>query len=242
MSKEAKNRRRVCGRIWSAQLPIYALGLLLALLMAGCGASGAGSSGSTPASTGTAQTTSPPPTQFRQEAAYDPEALTLKNLVKQSDIVVVGKIVKVDPARWNNAANTEWTPTQGTDNLPLVYTTFYVEPEQILKGTPKWGEPIAFRTVGGTATGMDTPVDRVETGNLSLRVGDRIFLLGTSKQFYGSEPVYQPADAYWLTLDENGVWALQDDEFVNQGFTKNANEKKMKLKDIVAAIQALSAE
>lgn len=241
MSKELTGRgceRRV---VWSTSLAICVLGFLLGLFAAGCGASSTDSSGSTAASTGKAQTTSRP-TQFRQDAAYDPEALTLKNLVKQSDIVVVGEIVKVDPARWNNATNTEWTPTQGTDNLPLVYTTFYVEPEQILEGTPKWGEPIAFRTVGGTVTGTDTPADRVETGNLSLGVGDRVFLLGTSKQFYGSEPVYQPADAYWLTLDENGVWRLQDDQFVNQGFTKNANENKMRLKDIVAAIQALSAE
>jgi hypothetical protein len=65
---------------------------------------------------------------------YDLAALTIAAQAKTSDIVVVGKVVSVDPARWNSPDGKSWSPPE-EEASPIVYTTFYVEPVEILRGT-----------------------------------------------------------------------------------------------------------
>ncbi|MBU2601745.1 MAG: alpha/beta hydrolase [Actinobacteria bacterium] len=43
----------------------------------------------------------------------------------------------------------EWDPDENSLDTPVVHTTFHVEVEKLLKGTPKWGAPVAFRILGG---------------------------------------------------------------------------------------------
>ena len=94
-------------------------------------------------------------------ASWDPDYLTIEKQMELSGIVVAGTVVKIDAPRCNSPDGKEWSPPED-QTLPIVYTTFYVEPAQILKGTPEWGTPVAFRVTGNT-----------QEWDLQLSVGER---------------------------------------------------------------------
>ena len=79
---------------------------------------------------------------------YDFPHMTIADWTKDSDLIVAGTVVKIDAPRWNSADGKRWSQhSWDEDSEPLVYQTFYVQPEEILHGAPKWGTPVAFRAV-----------------------------------------------------------------------------------------------
>jgi hypothetical protein len=106
---------------------------------------------------------------------------------KAADIVVYGLVVKIDPGRWNSADGKYWQPNDPSGmSVAAIYRTYYVQPAEILKGTPKWATPVAFMVVGGTGNQTTGPVS----------VGDTVLVIGTDyPALYGD--VYWKDDAYF---------------------------------------------
>jgi hypothetical protein len=149
--------------------------------------------------------------------SWDPDFLTIERQVEISDVIVVGTIIKVDDTRWNSPDGKEWSPPE-EESLPIVYETFYLEPTTVLKGTPRWGTPIAFRMTYNSLDGV-----------ASFSAGENVVAFGSAGQRYGPGGVYQPADAYWLTLENNSLWLEQAGVYRNQGHTKDPAEATMSL-------------
>jgi len=102
---------------------------------------------------------------------YAEDFLKTERQFAGADIVVAGTIVKVDAARWNSPDGAEWKPDESVA-LPIPYTTFYIQPTQIVKGTPKWDTPIPFRVEGGAfgpdaanAAEFGTVLPEIQLGN-----------------------------------------------------------------------------
>jgi hypothetical protein len=148
---------------------------------------------------------------------WDPDALTIEHQVEDSDIVVVGEIVKVDTPRWNSPDGKAWRPPEDQATA-VFYTTFYIEPARLLKGTQKWGTPVAFRVMRGIAG-----------GDVQLSVGDEVVAFGASDGRWGPGGVYQPAGAYWLTNENNSIWIAEAGLYRNQGYTKDPAEAALSL-------------
>lgn len=129
---------------------------------------------------------------------YTEDALTVKAQAARSDIVLVGRIVEFLPARWNSVDGKAWYPDEEIA-LPTVYSTFLVEPQTIVKGTPRWGSPVAFRLPGGTPEVESGPPD------LSPEIGQVVLLFGVDEQRYGPGAHYEP-EAYWLTVGTGSVF------------------------------------
>jgi hypothetical protein len=138
-----------------------------------------------------------------------------------SDLVVSGVVSRMDEPRWNSPDGKQWRE-QNEASLPLVYETFYVEPIEVLKGTPKWGTPVAFRVWVNTTEGAPT-----------LAVGDRVVAFGELfAEPAGSKAVYQPADAYWLTGNNYGLWVERGGLYRNEGGMTGVTGGALTLKDL----------
>ncbi|MFH0915518.1 MAG: hypothetical protein V1912_03610 [bacterium] len=162
---------------------------------------------------------------------WDRDHLTIEKHVEDSDIIAVGEIVEIDPPRWNSPDGEQWRPRE-EQTLAVLYTTFYVEPTALLKGTSEWGTPIAFRIQNG-----------VVGGDADLSVGERVVAFGASDGRYGPGAVYQPAGAYWLTNGNNSIWIQKGGIGVyrNQGYTKDPGEASLSLEELEARIAALTS-
>ena len=204
-------------RSWGV-LAFFASLVFVCLAAAGCG--------STPSAAGSdSPIAGPIPTAAVE---WDPAKLTVISLAMDSDLVAAGTVVKVDEPRWNSADGKQWTPTG--DSFALVYETLYVQLDQTFKGAPRWGDPVAFRVWTNTTQGRP-----------SLAVGDKVVAFGVANtKLYGPEGVYEPADAYWLTADNNSLWVEKEGTYVNQGHTRDADESSMTLADIQS--RALEAQ
>ena len=155
---------------------------------------------------------------------YDLPHMTIEDWTNASDLVVVGTVVKVDPPRWNSHDGKRWTPRGEKDAMAVVYQTFYVQPEETMRGAPRWGTPVAFRAVW-----WNSP-----TGGGPLSVGDMVVAFGhVAPEIYGGG-VYQPADAYWLMSERNSLWMKQggSEKYVNQGILKNQSERQLTLDEL----------
>jgi hypothetical protein len=138
---------------------------------------------------------------FIVHATLAPQQLDPTYQAVQSDVVVWGTVIEVSPSRWNSEDGLEWHSTSEA-NMPIVYTTFVVEPREILKGTPAWGTPVAFRTLGGFFGDGDKMVGNTgEFANLS--VGDEIVVMGVDHPFYGG--VYD-RPAYWSLVNATSIY------------------------------------
>jgi hypothetical protein len=157
---------------------------------------------------------------------WDLPHMTIADWTKDSDLIVAGAVVRVDEPRWNSANGKRWSPhDEGSE--ALVYQTFYVQVEEALKGTPKWEEPVAFRAWWNSASGAGP-----------VRVGDMVVAFGQlSPGRYGSQGVYQPADAYWLTSEGNSLWIKQGRSYENQGIVKDQAERLVTLNELEARIR-----
>ena len=156
---------------------IAAAVLGLFLLFAGALACGAGST----ASSGEIDL-GPLPTVFIE---YDLPRMTIEDWTNASDLVVAGTVVKVDPPRWNSDDGKPWKPRGEDDPMAVVYQTFYVQPEETLKGAPQWGTPVAFRAVW-----WNSP-----SGGGPLSVGDLAVAFGQPDPEPQGGGVDQPEDA-----------------------------------------------
>jgi hypothetical protein len=170
------------------------------------------------------------------QASWDENYLTVARQTQEADLIVVGEVVKVDTSMWNSPDGKQWTPDE-KETLPIVYTTFYVKPTQVLKGEPKWGTPVPFRVTG---TIVAPSADSQSTSSrLGLGVGDTIVAFGSIEDRYGTGGVYKPAEAYWLAMEENSIWTEQDGQFVNKGHTKDPAERSLPLATLESEITAL---
>lgn len=229
---------RNCGHGLLAVLAV----LVFAAFPAGCG----GGSTASPVSAVSTSEPSASSTDARTDASYrmmaswDPDILTIANQTGLADVVVVGEVVKVDPARWNSPDGNEWKPSQET-SIALVYTTFYVAPSEMLKGSPKWGPPVPFRILGGVVDSKSGTVYWSTTGEpTELKPGDQVVVFGIDEQRYGKEGTYV-SPGYWLTSDANSLWIKTGSVFANQGKTKSADEQSIALATLVNRVQVAAA-
>jgi hypothetical protein len=81
---------------------------------------------------------------------------SLKHLARDAELVVYGQVTEVDRARYNTPDGTKDERTY--PSRPQQYVTFYVEPDQVLKGSPRFGTPIAFALEVGTSGVSYSPV------------------------------------------------------------------------------------
>ena len=109
--------------------PILFLALVCLIGLAGCG-------------------NAPTAEKWTMDASWAYGTRTIKTQTETAEIIAVGEVTKVDPARWNSPDGKQWEPKE-EGSLAMVYTTFYVQPTRLLKGESKFGTPIPFRVVGG---------------------------------------------------------------------------------------------
>ena len=111
---------------------------------------------------------------FYTQACWDPDSLTVERQTQETDLIIVGEIVQIDPSAWNSPDGEQWQPPEEA-TLPIVYTTFYIKPTQVLKGEPQWGVPVAFRVTGPIAP----PDDK------ALGLSSRLSMGGSGRQDRG---------------------------------------------------------
>lgn len=77
---------------------------------------------------------------------------SLQSFVTEAELVITGLVVRVDPVRWNTPDGQRppkgsplWT-SNSKEYQALPYVTFYVSPDENLKGTPRFGSPVAIMT------------------------------------------------------------------------------------------------
>ena len=178
------------------------------------------------------------------------EYLTVERDTELSEIIVTGRVVRVDPAKWNGPHGRMAGRFSCASWDPMVYATFYVQPEQVLKGTPKWGTPIAFR-LSGAITGSGTTDAFIATLTTTeddagpatrLAVGDTVVVFGQVATGRYGGGVYEPDGAYWLTMDDSSLWsgseAADGEKVRNNGLMRYEDEKEMPLDSLIAKIQA----
>lgn len=120
--------------------------------------------------------------------------------VRDAQVIVWGRIHKVEKPRWNSPDGGEWRGQTEAD-LPIVYTTYVVEPVEFWKG-PEGVESIRLMVPGGIAAdGASTRSDEGLLG-AGLAVGDEIVALA------GSKPQYGPTgeDSFWLLHGGSSVF------------------------------------
>jgi len=209
-----------------------ALGLLLAAILS-CATFLLGSCSDESASSPDT-TVDPSIASFYMQGCWDPDSLTVERQTQEADLIIVGEIVQVDPSAWNSPDGKQWQPPEEV-TLPIVYTTFYIKPTRVLKGEPRWGVPVAFRVTGPIAPPADNALGL--SSRLSMGVGDKIVAFGGLEDRYGPGGVYKPAEAYWLTMEENSIWTEQDGNYVNKGHTKYEEERSLPLSALEAQIR-----
>jgi hypothetical protein len=121
---------------------------------------------------------------------------------KSADIIVYGKVVKIDPSRWNSPDGKAREPDDPSGmSIPATYQTVYVQPTETLKGAPKWGAPVAFMVVNSGAVGDETGV--VAVGNTVLVIGQDYMSKGG---LYGK--VYWKSNAYFAQDSYTSIYVM----------------------------------
>jgi hypothetical protein len=173
-----------------------------------------------------ATTTTNPHAHMTIEAFFGKGVRAPAQAAKDADIVVYGTVVGVDPGRWNSADGNQWTSKADTD-VPAIYRTFYVKLSEVLKGKPKWGTPVAFIVVGGTAGEVSGPVT----------VGDAVLVFGRDLMseggLYGN--VVWQKDAYFAQHNEFSI-------FVERAGTLEVTASEKDPEYATASLSALRAE
>lgn len=185
---------------------------------------------------GPAEAVEPPANavQHFQDADYDPAYLTLAKQAEISDICIAGKVVGENPARWNSPDGNEWTPDENI-TLPMVFTTYYIEPTEVLFGTPAWGIPVIVLAVGGVLPDGST---YAANGVVSpMETGQEVILFGTTKNYHGP---YVNTAAYWLSVDNNSVWVKQGDRYVCQGHAEPVVNRSLTLEEFKTRLAAVA--
>ncbi len=139
------------------------------------------------------------------EIDYDPYFLTVVGQTEHSDLIVVGEVVQIDPARWNSPDGKRWIP-EDTLVVPLIFRTFWVQPTEVLKGSPTASGPLPFFVHGGIEGEASAPVD----------VGETVLVFGREAPKNTATDGYWP-EGYQAVADENGIYQPDEDQFVRWG-------------------------
>lgn len=128
------------------------------------------------------------------ESSVSKNAVMPEAQAKYAEIIVYGTVTRVAPGRWNSPDGKGWKSASETDT-PAIYSTFYVEPNKVLKGEPRFGTPVAFMIPGGTEGAIGGPV----------AVGDKVIVFGRyMQQLYGD--VYWDTEAYFPQSMEYSIY------------------------------------
>lgn len=188
----------------------------------------------TPTLLGACGATTPKNAGYFIEISYDLAYLEIAAQAGNSDIVITGKVVRQDPSRWNTADG------KRAGEESLAYTTYHLEPTEVLQGELAWGTPVAIRAIGGTLP--DGHSFRVNGASNPMKVDDEVIVFGTTRARWGSEAVYVPAEAYWLTAEANSVWIKEADSYLAQGYVETEADRSLTLEEFKAELAAASAE
>lgn len=138
---------------------------------------------------------------FAVFASTAPQQLDPAYQAREADVIVLGTVLEVSPARWNSPDGREWSGSTDED-MPIVYTGFLVKPTEVLKGEPAWGSPVAFRTLGGVFG--ESAGSGPNMGEFAdVRVGDEIIIMGVDRPFYGGS---YDRPAYWSLVNATSVY------------------------------------
>ena len=136
---------------------------------------------------------------------------TLDDLIKKSDLIVIGKVATINPARWNTADGT-LSPDITIENITassIIYTDLTFAPSAILQGA-ELKEPLVIRTFGGQVEQDIMIVD--SSGRL---VPDQEYLLFLQKDTLGSTAKVEP-EHYLPFGGLQGVYEVQGERVVAQ--------------------------
>jgi hypothetical protein len=115
-----------------------------------------------------------------------------------AELIVYGKVVKVDPARWNTPDGRQPTHArQSADDNEVIYTTFYVQPTE-MRGTPRFGTPIAIM---------------VPYHDELLAEGDEVLVFAEYGEMWG--PGTWKADAYFSVEEVRGIYMRVGEQYLN---------------------------
>ncbi|NLT35465.1 MAG: hypothetical protein GXX83_06165 [Gaiellales bacterium] len=196
--------------------PILFLALVCLIGLAGCG-------------------NAPTAEKWTMDASWAYGTRTIKTQTETAEIIAVGEVTKVDPARWNSPDGKQWEPKE-EGSLAMVYTTFYVQPTRLLKGESKFGTPIPFRVVGGIIGDTGQAANAGADAKFStIASGQQVIVFGLDDHRFGSECSWTPA-AYWLPSDVNSMWRMEGDTYNCLGQTDLEGEQRMARPDLEAAI------
>ena len=115
-----------------------------------------------------------------------------------AELIVYGRVVKVDPPLWNTADGRQPDHDQWSEEYaPEIYTTFYVQLTEI-KGTPRFGTPVAI---------MVTNHDKL------LAEGDEVLVFAE----YAGDRRYGiwKQDAYFSIEGVRGIYMKVGEQYLN---------------------------
>lgn len=140
---------------------------------------------------------------------YGSETLRVSTLTEIADVIVKGRVVEQLPARWNGPDGKKWAGTT-EDDIPMLYTTWYVHAEEVLKGDLEVGEKVAFRMEGGLPPEADQATKEAmaavtaESDFPSLKSGEELIIFGFKNDTrYGG--TYEPA-GYWIVAGNYSIF------------------------------------
>jgi hypothetical protein len=116
-----------------------------------------------------------------------------------AELIVHGKVVKVDPARWSTPDGREPDSRTEADNPARIYTTFYVEPTEV-KGTPRFGTPIAIM---------------VPFHDKLLAPGDEVLVFAEYYEEWRGKYGAWNVDAYFSIEEVRGIYMKVGEQYLN---------------------------
>ncbi len=117
---------------------------------------------------------------------------SVERCTNESRLIVHGTVTEVD------------APHPAAGDVTNPYTVFYVEPEEVLKGSPRFGTPVAFALLAPVGGAAESPVAK----------GDEVLLFS----YHGDEDLPTGSGAhgaYFPWNDNYGMFLAVGDQFVN---------------------------
>jgi len=121
---------------------------------------------------------------------------SLERCTNESQLIVQGTVTKVDPPH----------PAAGDVTNP--YIAFYVEPDEVLKGSPRFGTPVAFALLAPVGGAAEPPAES------PLSKGDEVLLFS----YHGDADLPTGSGArgaYFPWNDSYGIFLPVGDQLVN---------------------------
>jgi len=142
------------------------IAILLLCTALGCTAENASTSGNLQEPIQPTFNNTEKPVVIRVMGSFGEDVLSVEELAKESDVVVIGRVREILPARWDTADGRQPAELSGHK----IYTDVVVEVEEYLKN-PQPEKMITVRTEGGRAGNVE-----MITGDASFTRGERVVL------------------------------------------------------------------